>query len=100
LKIAGQSFIEDIRKIAKNTHPVMVKTDKTSEYRQLRARGETSEKARSHTPERDPPHCRARVMGFYFLDRTRVERRKAWAEAGGELAGSEKKFTNDLIDRG
>ena len=50
MKIAGQSFIEDIRKIAKNTHPVMVKTDKTSEYRQLRARGETSEKARSHTP--------------------------------------------------
>ncbi len=47
-----------------------------------------------------PPDCRARVVGFYFLDRTGVERRKAWAEAGGEHAGSEKKFTNDLIDRG
>jgi uncharacterized protein YfcZ (UPF0381/DUF406 family) len=40
------SAIEDIRKIGKNTHLVIVKTDKTNEYRQLRARRETLEKTR------------------------------------------------------
>jgi hypothetical protein len=39
-------FIDDIRKIAKNTQLVIVKTDKTNEYRQLRARRETLEKTR------------------------------------------------------
>jgi uncharacterized protein YfcZ (UPF0381/DUF406 family) len=40
------SFIDDLRKIAKNTQLVIVKTDKTNEYRQLRARRETLEKTR------------------------------------------------------
>jgi uncharacterized protein YfcZ (UPF0381/DUF406 family) len=44
-------FIEDIRKIAKNTHLVIVKTDKTNEYRQLRARRETLEKTRKALTE-------------------------------------------------
>src|SRR5258706_14057215 len=44
-------FIEDIRKIAKNTHLVVVKTDKTNEYRQLRARRETLEKTRKALTE-------------------------------------------------
>jgi uncharacterized protein YfcZ (UPF0381/DUF406 family) len=40
------SFIDELRKIAKNTQLVIVKTDKTNEYRQLRARRETLEKTR------------------------------------------------------
>ena len=39
-------FIEEARKIAKVTFLAIVKTDKTNEYRQLRARRETLEKAR------------------------------------------------------
>ena len=38
-------FIEDARKIAKITYLAIVKTDKTNEYRQLRAKRETLEKA-------------------------------------------------------
>ena len=40
------AFIEDARKIAKITYLAVVKTDKTNEYRQLRARRETLEKSR------------------------------------------------------
>jgi hypothetical protein len=39
-------FVEEVRKIARNTQLVIVKTDKTNEYRQLRARRETLEKTR------------------------------------------------------
>lgn len=39
------SFIEEARKIAKVTYLAIVKTDKTNEYRQLRAKRETLEKA-------------------------------------------------------
>ncbi len=39
------SFIEEARKIAKITYLAIVKTDKTNEYRQLRAKRETLEKA-------------------------------------------------------
>jgi uncharacterized protein YfcZ (UPF0381/DUF406 family) len=45
------SFIEDIRKFAKNTQLVIAKTDKTNEYRQLRARRETLEKTRKALTE-------------------------------------------------
>jgi uncharacterized protein YfcZ (UPF0381/DUF406 family) len=45
------SVIEDVRKIGKNTHLVIVKTDKTNEYRQLRARRETLEKTRKALTE-------------------------------------------------
>ena len=45
------SFIEDARKIAKVTDLAIVKTDKTNEYRQLRARRETLEKARKALTE-------------------------------------------------
>ena len=38
-------FVEDARKIAKITYLAIVKTDKTNEYRQLRAKRETLEKA-------------------------------------------------------
>lgn len=38
-------FIEEARKIAKITYLAIVKTDKTNEYRQLRAKRETLEKA-------------------------------------------------------
>lgn len=40
------SFIEDVRKIAAPTYLAIVKTDKTNDYRQLRARRETLEKTR------------------------------------------------------
>jgi uncharacterized protein YfcZ (UPF0381/DUF406 family) len=40
------SFIEDARKIAKVTHLEIVKTDKTREYRELRAKKESLEKTR------------------------------------------------------
>ena len=40
------TFIEDVQKIARVTYLVITKTDKTNEYRQLRARRETLEKAR------------------------------------------------------
>jgi uncharacterized protein YfcZ (UPF0381/DUF406 family) len=39
------SFVEEARKIAKVTYLAIVKTDKTNEYRQLRAKRETLEKA-------------------------------------------------------
>jgi uncharacterized protein YfcZ (UPF0381/DUF406 family) len=39
-------FIDELRKLAKNTQLVIVKTDKTNEFRQLRARRETLEKTR------------------------------------------------------
>ena len=44
-------FVEEVRKIAKNTQLVIVKTDKTNEYRQLRARRETLEKTRKALTE-------------------------------------------------
>ncbi len=40
------TFVEDVRKIAKNTYLSVVKTDKTNEYRMLRARRETLDKSR------------------------------------------------------
>ena len=40
------SFVEEARKIAKVTYLAIVKTDKTNEYKQLRAKRETLEKAR------------------------------------------------------
>jgi hypothetical protein len=45
------AFVEEVRKIAKNTQLVIVKTDKTNEYRQLRARRETLEKTRQALTE-------------------------------------------------
>ena len=45
------AFIEDARKIARVTELAIIKTDKTNEYRQLRARRETLEKARSAVTE-------------------------------------------------
>jgi uncharacterized protein YfcZ (UPF0381/DUF406 family) len=45
------SFVEDARKIAKVTYLAIVKTDKTNEYRQLRARRETLEKTRKALTE-------------------------------------------------
>ncbi len=45
------SFIGDARKIAKVTHLSITKTDKTNEYRQLRAKRETLEKARKALTE-------------------------------------------------
>ncbi len=40
------AFVEEARKIAKVTYLAIVKTDKTNEYKQLRAKRETLEKAR------------------------------------------------------
>ena len=40
------AFIVDVRKIAKNTNLSVIKTDKTNEYRLLRARRETLDKSR------------------------------------------------------
>jgi uncharacterized protein YfcZ (UPF0381/DUF406 family) len=45
------SFVEESRKIAKLTYLAIVKTDKTNEYRQLRARKETLEKSRKTLAE-------------------------------------------------
>jgi uncharacterized protein YfcZ (UPF0381/DUF406 family) len=45
------TFIDELRKIAKNTQLVIVKSDKTNEYRQLRARRDTLEKTRKALTE-------------------------------------------------
>jgi hypothetical protein len=45
------AFVEDARKIAKVTYLAVIKTDKTNEYRQLRAKRETLEKARKALTE-------------------------------------------------
>jgi uncharacterized protein YfcZ (UPF0381/DUF406 family) len=44
-------FIDELQKIAKNTMLIIVKTDKTNEFRQLRARRETLEKTRKALTE-------------------------------------------------